>query len=84
MGTLGDRDREILDFERGRWRLPGSQERIIRMRFDVSSARYHQLLNRLIETPEALSYDPVLVRRLRRLRESRRRKRCGPRLRMSV
>jgi hypothetical protein len=84
MGKLSERERAILDFEGERWRLPGSAERQIRSRFDLSSARYHQLLNRLIETPEALTYDPMLVRRLRRLRESRRRKRSAPRLRVSV
>lgn len=84
MGKLSERERAILDFERERWRLPGSAERQIRLRFDLSSSRYHQLLNRLIETPEALTYDPMLVRRLRRLRESRRRKRSAPRLWVSV
>jgi hypothetical protein len=84
MGKLTERERLILEFEGERWRLPGPVERQIRLRFDLSSARYHQLLNRLIETPEALTYDPMLVRRLRRLRESRRRKRSAPRLRVSV
>ena len=83
MGELSDRDRAILDFERERVGRAGPAERAIRLRFGVSSARYHQALNRLIETPEALTYDPMLVSRLRRLRESRRRKRSAPRLRMS-
>jgi hypothetical protein len=72
--------REILDFERTWWRSPVSKEAAIRERFGISPARYHQLLNRLIERPEALQHDPMLVRRLRRLREVRRRKRFAGRL----
>jgi len=49
-------------------------------RFGLSPARYYQLLNRLIDRPEALQYDPVLVQRLRRLREARRKKRFARRL----
>jgi hypothetical protein len=52
----------------------------VRARFGLSPARYYQLLNRLIDRPEALEYDPMLVQRLRRLRESRRRKRFARRL----
>jgi hypothetical protein len=69
----------ILDFEQGWWRQPGSKERAIRRRFGISAARYHQLLNRLIDEPEAMRYDPMLVRRLRRLREDRRAMRAGGR-----
>lgn len=72
---LDDRSRAILDFERGWWKLSGSKERAIRERFGLSSARYHQLLTRIIDRSEALRYDPMLVRRLRRLREARRKKR---------
>jgi hypothetical protein len=72
--------REILDFERGWWKSPGRKELAVRERFGLSPARYYQLLNRLIEQPEALGYDPMLVRRLRRLRDARRRKRFARRL----
>jgi hypothetical protein len=75
-----DRWREILDFERHWWQGSVSKEAAVRKRFDISPARYHHLLNRLIEWPEALEYDPMLVRRLRRLREARRRKRFAGRL----
>jgi hypothetical protein len=77
---LGDRDREILDFERESWMLTIAKERAIRERFGFSAARYHQLLNRLLETQQALAYDPMLVRRLRRVREVRRRRRVAGRL----
>ncbi len=72
---LTDRSRAILDFERGWWQQQGSKEHAIRQRFGLSAARYYQLLNGLIDSPEALRYDPMLVRRLRRLRTARRRQR---------
>ncbi len=75
-----ERWREILDFERQWWQSPGPKATAIRDRFGLSPARYHQALNRLLERPEALQYDPMLVRRLRRLREARRRKRFAGRL----
>jgi hypothetical protein len=78
--TFPDAWRDILDFERQWWKSPVPKEAAIRRRFGVSPARYHQALNRLIERPEALNYDPMLVRRLRRLRDERRRKRFAARL----
>jgi Protein of unknown function (DUF3263) len=72
---LDDRARAILEFERGWWQGRGPKERAIRSRFGLSSARYYQLLNRLIDSPEALAHDPMLVKRLRRLRLARRRQR---------
>jgi hypothetical protein len=72
---LGQGTRELLDFERGWWRRAGPKERAIRERFGFSATRYHQLLNRVIDLPEALAHDPMLVRRLRRLREARREQR---------
>jgi hypothetical protein len=78
--TPEDRWREVLDFERQWWQTHVPKEAAVRRRFGISPARYHHLLNRLIERPEALEYDPMLVRRLRRLREARRRKRFAGRL----
>jgi len=75
-----ERSRDILDFERGWWLHPGPKERAIRERFGFSPARYHQLLNRVVDLPEALTYDPMVVRRLRRLREQRRRRRVASQL----
>lgn len=77
---LDARSRAILDFERASWKVPPPKERAIRERFGFSAARYHQLLNRAIDQPEALAYDPMLVRRLRRIREARRRRRVAGRL----
>ena len=77
---LDQRTREILDFERSWWTEGGTKQRRIRERFGISATRYQQLLVRAIDLPEALRYDPMLVRRLRRLRESRRRMRLARRL----
>jgi Protein of unknown function (DUF3263) len=77
---LEDRGRRILDFEREAWKLTVSKERAIRETFGVSATRYHQLLRRVLERPEALAYDPMLVRRLQRVREARRRRRVADRL----
>ncbi len=72
---LTDRDRAILDFERSWWTESGPKEAAIRERFDLSGARYYQILNELLESDEAYAYDPLVVRRLRRLRDRRRRAR---------
>ena len=77
---LSVRDAEILDFERTWWRSPGAKEQIIRERFDMSPTRYYQVLNALIDDPAALASDPLLVKRLRRLRDERRRNRSAARL----
>jgi len=70
-----DRDKAILDFERSWWTESGPKEVAIRERFDLSPTRYYQILNELLETPEAYQYNPLVVRRLRRLRDRRRRAR---------
>jgi hypothetical protein len=71
---------DILDFEAASARGTFRKDVAIRERFGLSPARYHQLLDRLLDEPEALEYDPMLVQRLRRLRESRRQKRFVRRL----
>jgi hypothetical protein len=83
-GGLNRRDREILAFERQWWKYAGAKEQAIRELFDMSSTRYYQVLNGLIDTPEALAADPMLVKRLRRLRASRQRQRSARRLGIEV
>jgi len=65
---LTDREREILAFERQWWRFAGAKEQAIRELFGLSATRYYQVLNALIDRPAALTADPMLVKRLRRLR----------------
>lgn len=73
--ALSDREIAILDFERSWWTEPGPKEAFIRDRLDLSPARYYELLTTLISSSDAVSYDPLLVRRLRRSRVQRRRAR---------
>ena len=79
-GSLSDRERRILAFERQWWAHAGAKEQAIREEFAVSSTRYYQLLNDLIEKRAALEADPMLVKRLRRLRARRQRDRARKRL----
>lgn len=73
--TLTDRDREILAVERLWWQYAGAKEAAVREKFDVSMTRYYQELNALIDREDALAFDPLLVKRLRRLRAQRKRSR---------
>jgi hypothetical protein len=74
---LSDRDQRILAFERKWWRHAGSKEQAIREHFELSATRYYQVLNRLLDLPEALEFDAVTVGRLRRLRATRARARSS-------
>jgi hypothetical protein len=74
---LSERDMRILAFERSWWRLAGAKERDILGVFGVPVTRYYQLLNQLIDRPEAAEFDPALVARLRRQRTRRRRMRSA-------
>lgn len=78
--SLSERDREILSLERLWWQYAGAKEQAIRDKFDMSSTRYYQVLNALIDREEALAFDPLLVKRLRRLRDKRQRSRSARRL----
>jgi hypothetical protein len=75
---LSRRDHEMLTFERQWWRRPGAKETAIRNQFGVTPTRYYQVLNALVDRSEALAADPLLVRRLRRLRSARQRQRVSP------
>jgi hypothetical protein len=74
---LNERDIDILDFERTWWKHAGVKEQAIKERFDMSATRYYQLLNELLENPAALAHDPILVKRLKRLRTYRQRQRVA-------
>src|SRR5262245_48307153 len=66
--ALTEREQQILAFERQWWRHAGAKEQAIRDTFDLSATRYYQVLNGLLENPAAMVMDPLLVKRLRRLR----------------
>ena len=74
---LSRKEHEMLTFERQWWRRPGAKETAIRDRFGVTPTRYYQVLNALVDRPDALEADPLLVRRLRRLRLARARTRSS-------
>ncbi|HVW80884.1 MAG TPA: DUF3263 domain-containing protein [Mycobacteriales bacterium] len=79
-GELSERDSAILEFERQWWKYAGAKEQAIRDLFDMSATRYYQVLNALLDRPEALAADPMLVKRLRRMRAARQRQRSARRL----
>jgi hypothetical protein len=72
---LSERDAGILDLERTAWTLPGRKEDLVRERLGLAPTTYRKLLTGLLDDPEALAYDPMVVRRLRRARDERRRAR---------
>lgn len=78
--ALSERDRQVLGFERQWWKYAGAKEQAIRELFDMSATRYYQVLNALIDSPAALAHDPMLVKRLRRMRSTRQRARSARRL----
>jgi hypothetical protein len=77
---LSEREQQILALERQWWKYAGAKEQAIRELFDLSATHYYQILNALIDTEHALAHDPMLVKRLRRLRTSRQRARTARRL----
>jgi len=77
---LSERDRAIIEFERQWWKYAGAKEQAIKDLFDMSATRYYQVLNTLIDNPLALAHDPMLVKRLRRMRASRQKARSARRL----
>jgi len=80
VGELSERDAQILAFERQWWKYAGAKETAIRELFDMSATRYYQVLNVLIDDPAALAAEPMLVKRLRRMRATRQRERSARRL----
>jgi hypothetical protein len=84
MDQLTDEQTAILDFERAWWKYAGAKEQAIRETFNCSSTRHYQRLNAIIDLDAALAYDPLLVRRLRRLRDARARQRSALRVRLEV
>lgn len=77
---FGERERKVLEFERNWWKYSGAKERAIRELFGFSATRYYTLLSEIIDMPEALEHDPILVKRLQRLRAFRQRQRMARRL----
>ena len=81
---LSRRELDILEFERKWWKYAGAKEDAIRELFAMSATRYYQVLNAVVDKEEALAADPMLVKRLRRLRASRQKARAARRLGFQV
>jgi len=73
-------DKEILEFERQWWKYSGAKEQAIRELFGMSATRYYQVLNALVDHPGAMSFDPMLIKRLQRMRNARARNRSARKL----
>jgi hypothetical protein len=66
------REHQILGIEARRWKFEGAKIAAVREQVGLSGARYYQVLDRLIDRADVEAEYPMLVRRLRRLREARR------------
>jgi Protein of unknown function (DUF3263) len=70
--ALRERDRVVLDIERGWWLDGRTKSEIVRARLRMSLSRYHQLLGELVANKDAEAYDPLVVRRIKRAKDRRR------------
>lgn len=77
--VLTELERDMLEVERLWWKYAGAKEQVIREKFDMSTTRYYQVLNTLIDSEAALAHDPLLIKRLRRVRSQRQRERSARR-----
>ncbi len=69
---LSQRDRAILDFEQSWWESATPRDQAVREQFQLTESEYAEVLNQLIASEAALLAEPLLIRRLRRLRDRRR------------
>jgi len=73
---LSELELSILAFERQWWRHAGAKESAIKENFNLAPAAYYQLLSVLIDKEVAYELEPMLIKRLRRLRDVRSSKRA--------
>ena len=69
---LSEKDIRVLDFEAGWWHFPEPKDRAIRDYLGMSSTRYYQALRRLVEDEEAAREYPLVIKRLRKMKQARR------------
>jgi hypothetical protein len=74
---LSERHAAMLDFERSWWNNDDPRDLVIRARFQCSPEEYHAELTKVLDDPAAMDHDPLVVRRLKRLRLRARRARHG-------
>lgn len=82
-GALTTTEKQILALEEGWYKYAGAKDAQITEILHMSPTRYYQILNELIDRPEALAWSPLVVKRLQRLREARRQQRSSQRLRIA-
>ena len=75
VGVISERHQAMLEFERSWWNHDEPRDAVIRSRFQCSVDEYYAELNDLLDEPEAMDHDPLVVRRLQRRRLRRRRER---------
>ena len=75
--SLSKFEQDLLDFERTWWSEDQPKDAAIADQFRLTTAEYYEQLTALIDTDQALGHDPLVVRRLRRMRERRRQERFG-------
>ena len=68
---LSELELKMLEFERTWWRHAGAKESSIKELFNLTPPAYYQMLNNLIDRPAALMAEPLLVKRLLRVRQQR-------------
>ncbi|MFV0451590.1 MAG: DUF3263 domain-containing protein [Propioniciclava sp.] len=81
---LSELEAGILDFEASWWSAAQDKDAEIHARFAIAPPRYYQILNQLLDRPEALAHHPLLVKRLIRLRATRQRNRSARHLSVRV
>ncbi|KAB2807969.1 DUF3263 domain-containing protein [Pimelobacter simplex] len=79
MAELSERERAMLEFERQWWRYPAAKESAIHEQFGMSAVLYYRSLHQLVDRPEAMAYDALVVKRVQRLRDEGRRRRSPAR-----
>ena len=81
---LSELENQILEFERTWWLHAGAKESSIKELFNLTPPAYYQMLNNLIDRPAALMAQPLLVKRLLRLRDQRTASRSSTKLGFSL
>lgn len=68
---LSDHDKAVIDFAKTAPRLAGTRVNAIREQFNYGETTYFMKLNRLLDDPKAMEYDPHTIQRYQRIREDR-------------
>jgi hypothetical protein len=63
---MTDIEMAILDFEREWWRHAGARDEEVSRRWGMSASEYHRRLMAIAVRSEAMAYDPLTERRIRR------------------